>query len=160
MRAPVALVGWLVLSASSGGCSAIDNFGRFTFNDGGATGDASSSADSGLAAFGQACTPNECQQYGMSAAQPTTMCEMKVGSSADNIFPGGMCTRACTALAPCVEYNGGGTAALCEPLFGGMYCLAVCNVGNAPPCRKNYNCCNMGGLTTGPGACVPSSICN
>jgi hypothetical protein len=151
MRASFGLV---VMFAMSTGCSAIDNFERFTFDDGGS--DAGSDGGAVLSAFGDGCKANGCEQY--NAARPT-MCEQSVGNG--NSFPEGMCTRVCTpGVGACTDYVTVGAGALCAPLFNSNYCLLQCNVPNAEPCRKNYNCCNTTGPTSGPGVCVPADACH
>ena len=138
MRVANCLVALLAVLSLS--CSAIDDFGKFTFGgggDGGAT-DGGDDGPSGLLPFGAACMPNQCDQY--LAIRPT-LCEQRIGGSGSNVFPDGMCTRTCT--------------------LGGMdFCLPRCNVAMAPACRKNYNCCSATGVTTGPGVCVPSDACH
>ncbi len=158
MRVANCLVALLAVLSLS--CSAIDDFGKFTFGgggDGGAT-DGGDDGPSGLLPFGAACMPNQCDQY--LAIRPT-LCEQRIGGSGSNVFPDGMCTRTCTlGVAACSDYAAVGGGSDCAPLFGMDFCLPRCNVAMAPACRKNYNCCSATGVTTGPGVCVPSDACH
>jgi hypothetical protein len=150
MRALVAAC----LLACASGCTVIEDFGAFTFGDGGA-GATADLLGAGTPAFGEACTANSCMQYGL---RPT-MCDTTVGG---NTFPGGMCTRNCDpTLTPCTEYTTVGAGAVCSKLDNNSaFCLPRCNVPNAPPCRAQYNCCNGNNVTTGMGVCTPSSFCH
>src|SRR5438105_3170047 len=84
-----------------GGCDAIDDF-NFKF-------DGSASADGGdggtnLAAFGEACQANQCQQYG---PQRPVSCLMTINGNGNNItFPDGLCSRVCTqGVGACTDYG-------------------------------------------------------
>ncbi len=69
-------------------------------------------------------------------------------------FPGGMCSRACTAAADCP----GGD---CVTFEATSLCAASCNPSAGVTCRAGYACCANQQVVTGAGTCVPtgSGIC-
>jgi hypothetical protein len=142
----------LALLVAVAGCEAIDDF-DFHF-DGGADG---GDAGAGLVPFGEACMPNQCQQYG---PQRPVSCLTTINASGINVtFPGGMCSRACTpGVGACSDFGIG--AADCVMIDNGAFCVPHCNAGPGTECRTGYNCCVNNKPTTGPGSCVPANKCN
>jgi hypothetical protein len=133
----------ILFVALLGGCTAVDNFDKFTFVDAGT-----------LPGFGQACMTD--------CAQPNPlrplMCYHMFGSR--NV-PGGMCTRSCTAsLGPlaCSDFPD----AACVTVEGMDVCLLRCDPSIGRNCRNNYSCCANHTVVTGPGTCAPteSDVCH
>ncbi len=139
------------LSALFGACSAIDDFTKFKFSDGGGGVD----MDMGGANppdFGQACVDSCAPGAGATAGHPLT-CFHTFGS---RTVPGGMCTRACTpGVAACIEY--GANAADCVTVEGISVCLPHCDSTIGRNCRTDYSCCNNMAVVTTAGDCAPSN---
>jgi hypothetical protein len=138
-----------LLLVFAGACSGLDNFGQFTFN----AQDMTVAADAGGAAFGAACTANECMQY--NGMRPVS-CITTMGAQT---FPDGMCTRTCTLGAmtgACNDLPG----ADCEAVGLVGYCLPKCT-GGGTACRNGYNCCASGAKVANGAAgwCTPESAC-
>jgi len=129
---------WLVLMALLGGCTAVDDFSKFSFAvppDFGAD-MSSGSTDMGPqpSAIGSPCSRNTC-------TAPLTC---------DENWPGGFCTELCSLTSnPCppdtvcvtVDNVSGGATKVCAPR-----CTSVST------CRTGYECCT---LALG-GACLPN----
>jgi hypothetical protein len=125
-------------TALFGGCSAVDDFTRFSFTDGGTGG-----GDlSGVPGFGEACT-TVCNGTLLS---PLTCFKDFGGKEA----PGGICTRPCGNQLACSSLPN----AMCLTVQGTAVCLPTCNGGG---CRSGYQCCANRDTTNGPGACAPST---
>jgi hypothetical protein len=132
-------------------CSAVDDFGKFHFADGG-SGDMTvvDMTGAGLPGFGEACT-TECTP-GPSAPSRPLMCLQMFGPRQ---IPGGECTRACVAgsVISCTDYGD----AVCAHVEGMDVCLRGCNPALGHNCRSGFDCCANQQPTTGPGACAPTN---
>ncbi|HEY2746931.1 MAG TPA: hypothetical protein VGL86_20050 [Polyangia bacterium] len=145
----------VVAAAALGACSAIDDFTKFKFSDGGEINTDMGGAN--LPDFGQACVDDCAPGAGAAAGHPLT-CMHNVGS---RTLPGGMCTRACTpGVAGCIEY--GANAADCVTIEGVSVCLPHCDSTLGRNCRTNYSCCSNMSVVTTAGDCAPSNadICH
>ncbi len=142
----LAFASLLVIAGIVGACSAVDNFNKFTFTDGGASGDML-----GLPGFGQPCT-DSCAP-GATASQPL-MCFHMFGS---RTIPGGICTRTCTMAAgqaACADY--GLDVAACATVEGMDVCLPRCDPSLGRNCRTGFSCCANMNVVTVAGACAPT----
>jgi hypothetical protein len=147
-----------VLVLLLGACSALDDFSVFKL-DGGMNVDGGGDASAPMAPFGAACEANGCMQYNATKA---VMCEMMVntgGGGGAVTFAGGMCTRPCTlgVVGACNEFGVG--VADCTQINNVSFCLPHCNDTLGQSCRTGYNCCSNNNRTTGPGSCVPDTVC-
>jgi hypothetical protein len=140
------------LAALFGACSAIDDFTKFKFTDGGGNDDMSGDMGSpNLPDFGQACVDSCAPGAGAALGHPL-MCVHMFGS---RTVPGGMCTRSCTAAIGCLEY--GANAADCVTVEGTTVCLPHCDATIGKNCRSNYSCCSNKAVVTTAGDCAPST---
>jgi hypothetical protein len=136
-----------LLLVFAGACSALDNFGAFTFE----AADMTVVPDGGGLPFGSPCTANTCMEY--MPMRPVS-CVTVMGAQT---FQDGMCTRTCTVTAGCAEFPD----ATCSAAGLQNYCLPKC-VGGGNTCRNGYNCC-VGATKVAngvAGACTPQSACN
>jgi hypothetical protein len=136
------------------GCTAIDDFGKFKFvdgGDGGADGSAGDLAATATGNFGQPCNQGFTCNAGPTGAP----------LDCNRDLPGTMCTRACDHLTSplCVDFGAG--KADCVPTPDGDLCLPTCfTVENNFPCRdSNYICCGANNMPkpNGPGVCGPTT---
>ena len=139
----------VVAAAVFGACSAVDDFNKFTFDDGGGGGGDMAGA---LPGFGQACT-DSCAP-GASAPSRPLMCAKMIGS---RTVPGGICTRTCTAgsIISCSDYGVG--VADCVHVEGMDLCLPHCDPSIGRNCRTNFSCCANQAVVTMMGTCAPST---
>ena len=140
------------LAALFGACSAIDDFTKFKFTDGG--GDMSGDMGSAnLPDFGQPCVDSCAPGAGAGSGRPL-MCAHMFGS---RTVPGGMCTRSCTpGVIGCLDY-GGPDVADCVTVEGTSVCLPHCDSTVGKNCRSGYSCCNNKAVVTTAGDCAPSN---
>lgn len=138
----------LVLFATTIGCSAVDDFSRFTFvSDGGGDmvardGGADDLARVDHGGIGDACTATSC-------ATGLT-CYTTAGTAT---LPGGFCSRTC-------DPNASGNCPFgseCGTVEGFSMCLPRCDPSQNLGCRQSYSCCHMQLIVVGPGACAPTS---
>jgi hypothetical protein len=124
-----------LLSTLAAGCTAIDDFDRFTFGDMGP-----------LPGFGEPCNG----QCAVGNVDRPLECYSKIG---DRDVPGGMCTRACNILllTSCSDYPD----AVCVHVQGIDICLQRCNPSINVNCRTGFSCCDSMQPVNGPGACAP-----
>ncbi|HXU72714.1 MAG TPA: hypothetical protein VN947_25505 [Polyangia bacterium] len=144
----LAFASLVFIAAAAGACSAIDDFNKFTFSDGGGV-----NTDMGglLPAFGQACV-DACDPGPGAVAGRALTCFHMFGSRS---VPGGMCTRTCTpGAAACIDYGVG--VADCVTVEGIALCLPHCDATMARGCRSNYECCANHNVVTNAGDCAPS----
>ena len=146
----VAFASLVVAAATFGACSAVDDFRKFTFVDGGGGGGDMTGAQ--LPNFGQACT-DSCAP-GPSAPSRPLMCVKMIGS---RTVPGGICTRTCTAgsVISCSDYGVG--AADCVHVEGMDLCLPHCDETLGRNCRTGFSCCANQAVVTTNGDCAPST---
>ncbi len=139
----------VAVAAVFGACSAVDNFTKFTFVDGGGGGDMTGAQ---LPGFGQQCT-DTCAP-GASAPSRPLMCVKMFGS---RMVPGGICTRTCTAgsIISCSDYGTG--VADCVTVEGMDLCLPHCDPSIGRNCRTNFSCCANHNVVTTMGDCAPST---
>jgi hypothetical protein len=146
----LAFASLVAVAALVGACSAIDDFNKFTFSDGGAV-----NTDMGggsLPGFGQACVDVCGPGAGAAAGRALTCFHMFGGRS----IPGGMCTRTCTVGAiGCLEYGANG--ADCVTVEGIAVCLPHCDATIGRNCRSNFSCCANNNVVTTAGDCAPST---
>jgi hypothetical protein len=138
--------GWmlaLVVAAAAlgGACSAVDDFTRFSFTDGGVDGGGRDGG--GLPGFGEACTV-ACNS---SVLNPLTCVKSFGGKDA----PGGICTRQCSSQLICHDLPN----SMCLSVEGTSYCMPICMGGGT--CRTGWDCCADRKVTSGTGACAPST---
>src|SRR5439155_4505512 len=110
----LAFASLVLVAASLGACSAVDNFEKFKFvQDAGAD-----DLAMGLPGFGQPCT-DQCQ---VGNALRPLMCLKMLGS---RTIPGGMCTRGCTigGSISCSDYPD----AVCTLVESTDVCLPRCD---------------------------------
>jgi hypothetical protein len=138
----------VVVAALIGACSAVDDFRKFTFADGGAV---DTDMGSGLPEFGQACV-DSCAA-GPDAAHPL-QCFRMFGS---RTAPGGICTHTCSAgvISSCLGLGTG--AADCVTVENMDVCLPHCDLSVGRNCRTNYSCCANHNVVTNAGDCAPST---
>jgi hypothetical protein len=141
----------VVVAAVIGACSAVDDFRKFTFTDGG-----SINTDMGgnLPGFGQACTDACDPGPGASSGRPNT-CFHMIGSRS---VPGGICTRTCTpgGAISCTDYGVG--VADCVTVEGIALCLPHCGTIIGRACRgTGWECCANHNAVTDSGDCAPST---
>ena len=138
----------VVVAAAFGACSAVDDFRKFSFADGGGALD---DMGTGLPEFGQACV-DSCA-VGPDPTHPL-MCFHSFGS---RTAPGGICTRTCSAsvAASCVSLGLG--AADCVTVENMDVCLPHCDPSVGRNCRTNYSCCANHNVVTNAGDCAPSA---
>ena len=143
----LAFASLVLVAASAGACSAVDNFDKFKFVDDGGTDGGTAGVDMSLPGFGQPCT-DQCQA---SPLRPL-MCLKMLGSRP---IPGGMCTRACTITGAisCSDYPD----AVCVHVESMDVCLPRCDPSQNRTCRTGLSCCDNQNVVTGPGACAPST---
>jgi hypothetical protein len=139
----------VVAAAVFGACSAVDDFNKFTFVDGGGGDDMTGGA---LPGFGQGCT-DTCAP-GASAPTRPLMCLKMIGS---RTVPGGICTRTCTAgsVISCSDYGVG--VADCVTVEGMDLCLPHCDPSIGRNCRTGFSCCASNNVVTTMGDCAPST---
>ena len=144
MRSPRSIV----VAALIGACSAVDDFRKFTFADGGAV---DTDMGSGLPEFGQPCVDN-CA-VGPDTTHPLQCFHMFGGRT----VPGGICTHACTvgSAASCIAFGIG--AADCVTVENMDICLPHCDPSVGRNCRTNYSCCANHNVVTNAGDCAPST---
>ncbi len=144
----VAFASMVVVAAVLGACSAVDNFNKFTFADGGGV-----NTDMGgpLPGFGQACV-DACEPGPGAASGRPLSCFHMFGSKS---VPAGMCTRSCTpgSVAACSDYGIG--VADCVTIENIDVCLPHCDPSIGRNCRTNYSCCNNHNIVIDAGDCAP-----
>ena len=145
----LAFASLVAIAAVLGACSAIDDFTKFKFSDGGEVNTDMGAAN--LPDFGQPCVDQCAPGAGGAAGRPLTCMHMFGSKTA----PGGMCTRACTTAIGCLEY--GVNVADCVTIEGISVCLPHCDATTGRNCRSNYSCCSMGNVVTTAGDCAPST---
>lgn len=126
--------------ALAAGCSRLDDFTAFRFDDGGA-GDGGSVADLAGSRVGDPCGPAGCTG-GLS-------CVTTVGGSD---VPGGICSASCDPQAPSCPAGSG-----CAQTDGASLCLAACNPSAGVGCRTGWSCCDGQRTVSGSGLCAPSN---
>jgi hypothetical protein len=133
------------------GCTAVDDFGKFQVGDA-----AADSAPVPTGAFGEPCNM---------MTQPP--CEHGPGTftlTCHTELPNSMCTRVCdpgvVGVVPCNDYGPGRAGCVQLPSPSNFLCMPSCHNSVNAECPPNYNCCNMGGVTSGPGVCVPAPLCH
>ena len=138
----------IVVVVGLGACSAIDDFRKFSFSDGGVDTD----MNGNLPGFGQACTDTCDPGPGAALGRPLT-CFHTFGS---RTVPGGMCTHTCTpgTIASCSDLGVG--VADCVVVEGIAVCLPRCDPSMGHNCRPNYSCCANNSVVTMMGDCAPS----
>jgi hypothetical protein len=138
----------LVVAALFGACSAVDDFRKFTFTDGGSV-----DTDMGgvLPEFGQPCV-DTCA-VGPDPARPL-MCVHSFGSRS---APGGICTRTCSVGSVISCSNFGVGVADCVTIESMDLCLPHCDPSIGRNCRTNYSCCANHNVVTNAGDCAPST---
>lgn len=100
-------------------------------------------AESGLPSAGAPCTD--------SCGDGLT-CYTTVGTPGNMaVLPGGLCSLPCAGPSDCPAET------QCGSVEGVMICLPICNPMGGADCRSGYSCCNNQLVTTGTGACAPSS---
>jgi hypothetical protein len=145
----LAFASLVALAAVIGACSAIDDFHKFHFSDGG--GLAGDMGGSTLPGFGQACV-DTCDPGPGAALGRSLTCFHNFGSQS---IPGGMCTRTCTpGVAACIDYGTG--VADCVTVEGMAVCLPHCDSTVGRGCRSGFECCANGHAVTMAGDCAPS----
>lgn len=139
----------VVIAAIAGACSAVDDFRKFSFTDGGVDTDMGGP----LPGFGQACTDACDPGPGATLGRPLT-CFRMIGS---RTAPGGMCTRTCTpgSIIACSDFGPG--VADCVTVEGIALCLPHCGSINGKNCRTNWECCANHNAVTDSGNCAPST---
>lgn len=143
----LAFASLVLVAAALGACSAIDDFSKFKFSDGGADTDMGGN----LPGFGQACV-DACDPGPGAALGRALTCFHNLGSQT---IPGGMCTRTCTpGVAACIDYGTG--AADCVNVEGTSVCLPHCDGTVGRGCRTGFECCANGHAVTNAGDCAPS----
>ena len=137
----------VVVAALFGACSAVDDFRKFTFADGGAL----NTDMGGLPEFGQPCT-DTCA-VGSDPTHPL-MCFRSFGS---RLAPGGICTHTCSATvaASCVGLGVG--VADCVTVENMDVCLPHCDPSVGRNCRTGYSCCANHNVVNDAGDCAPST---
>ncbi len=145
----LAFASLVVVAAAIGACSAVDDFRKFSFADGGGI---NTDMMGNLPGFGQQCV-DTCEPGPGAAAGRPLSCFHMFGSKT---VPGGMCTRTCTAggAIGCIDY-GVGTAD-CVTVEGVDVCLPHCDASLGRNCRSNYSCCANHNVVTTAGDCAPS----
>jgi hypothetical protein len=138
----------VVVAALFGACSAVDDFRKFTFTDGGSV-----DTDMGgvLPEFGQPCV-DTCA-VGPDPARPL-MCVHSFGSRS---APGGICTRTCSVGSVISCSNFGVGVADCVTIESMDLCLPHCDPSIGRNCRTNYSCCANHNVVTNAGDCAPST---
>jgi hypothetical protein len=144
----LAFASLVIGAAIFGACSAVDDFTRFSFTDGGGGGDMAGT----LPNFGQPCT-DACAPGASAPARPLT-CVKMIGSRS---VPNGICTRTCIAgsVVSCSDYGIG--AADCVTVENTDLCLPHCDPSIGRNCRTNFSCCANHNVVTTMGACAPST---
>ncbi|HEX9104071.1 MAG TPA: hypothetical protein VF997_17790 [Polyangia bacterium] len=137
----------VVAVAVIGACSAVDDFTKFKFSDGGATGD----MNGALPEFGQACV--DACAVGADPAHPLS-CYHMFGMIA---VPGGICTHSCNpaSVVSCAGIGIG--VADCVTVENTDVCLPHCDPSVGRNCRTNYSCCANHNVVTDVGDCAPST---
>lgn len=135
-------------AAIAGACSAVDDFGNFTFTDGAAGG---SDLGEALPGFGQPCV--DACAVGPDVSRPL-MCFHMFGS---RTVPGGMCTRSCSVASAASCLTLGVEAADCVTVENMDLCLPRCNPSGGRNCRTGYSCCAQHNVVTDAGDCAPST---
>lgn len=145
----LAFASLVVLAAVLGACSAVDDFRKFTFSDGGSI---NTDMMGNLPNFGQACV-DACEPGPGAALGRPLSCFHTFGSKT---VPGGMCTRSCTpgSITACSDF--GVNAADCVTVEGIAVCLPHCDASIGRNCRTNYSCCSNHNVVTDAGDCAPS----
>ncbi|MCU1282349.1 MAG: hypothetical protein JWM53_5895 [bacterium] len=143
----LAFASLLAAAALIGACSAVDDFTKFTFVDGG--GGPVDTDMGGLPGFGQACT-DSCA-VGADPTHPLT-CFHMFGS---RTVTGGMCTRTCNMGSPISCTNLGIGSADCVTVEGMDLCLPHCDASLGRNCRTNFSCCANRAVVNGAGDCAP-----
>jgi hypothetical protein len=143
----VAFASLVVVAALIGACTAVDDFNKFSFNDGGA-------GDLGkLPGFGQACT-DSCEPGASAPARPLVCVHMLGSRTVPN---GGICTRTCTAggatNVSCSDY--GVDTAACVTVENMDLCLPRCDPSIGRNCRTGFSCCDSHNVVTVAGECAP-----
>ncbi|HEX6838068.1 MAG TPA: hypothetical protein VF334_15930 [Polyangia bacterium] len=146
----LAFASLIIFAAVIGACSAVDDFRKFTFTDGGSV---NTDMMGNLPGFGEQCV-NDCAPGPGAALGRPLSCFHMFGSQS---VPGGMCTRSCTpgSIASCSDY-GVGTAD-CVTVEGIGVCLPRCGTIVGRTCRPMYSCCANGNTVTDQGDCAPSN---
>lgn len=139
----------VVVAAVLGACSAVDDFTKFTFTDGG--GGVNTDMGGALPEFGQACV--DACAVGPDPTRPL-MCFHMFGS---RTVPGGMCTRDCIVGSAISCTNLGIGAADCVTVENMALCLPHCDPSLGRNCRNNYSCCANHAVVTDAGNCAPST---
>jgi hypothetical protein len=139
----------IVVAAALGACSAIDDFRKFTFTDGGSL--AGDMMGGNLPGFGEGCV-DACDPGAGATSGRALTCFHMFGS---RTVPGGMCTRTCTpGGVSCIDYGVG--AADCVTVEGISVCLPRCGTTVGHGCRSMYECCANHNTVTDLGDCAPS----
>jgi hypothetical protein len=139
----------VVVAAVIGACSAVDDFTKFKFTDGGAV---DTDMMGPLPGFGEACVDACDPGPGATLGRPLT-CFHSFGSRS---VPGGMCTRSCTpgGAISCSDFGIG--AADCIVVEGIAVCLPHCDTQLGRTCRTNFSCCANHNVENN-GDCAPST---
>ena len=147
----VAFASLIVAAATFGACSAVDDFRKFSFADGGGGGGDMTGEQ--LPGFGQACTDACAPGQSAPSGHPLT-CFKMIGS---RTVQGGICTRTCTAGTGigCIDYGVG--AADCVQVEGMDLCLPHCDATLGRNCRTGFSCCAAQQVVTTNGDCAPST---
>jgi hypothetical protein len=141
----------VVVAGIVGACSAVDDFRKFSFTDGGGV---DTDMGGNLPGFGQPCTDTCDPGPGASLGRPLT-CFHMFGS---RTVPGGMCTRSCTPGAvSCTDFGVG--VADCVTVEGIAVCLPHCGSLVGRGCRSStgWECCANHNAVTDSGDCAPST---
>jgi hypothetical protein len=146
-----AFASMIVVAGILGACSAVDDFTKFTFADGGSVNTDMGGAN--LPGFGQSCV-DSCDPGPGATLGHSLTCFHDFGGKT---VPGGMCTRTCTAGAVGACSDLGVDAADCVTVEGIAVCLPRCNPMIGRNCRTNYSCCANHNVVTDAGDCAPST---
>jgi hypothetical protein len=143
----LAFASLVTFAALVGACTAIDDFNKFHFSDGGAVGDMGP-----FPGFGAPCV-DVCDPGAGATSGRSLTCFHMLGSRS---VPGGMCTRTCTpGVAACSDY--GVAAADCVTVEGIAVCLPHCDATLGRGCRTGFSCCANNNVVTNAGDCAPST---